>query len=151
MSASNVVTDSRIGAWYRKPPITPLDSTSKNGLDTILGAWLVMFIIDMGGLLLYGMLCSVMAAILFQFQICVNFSHVSIFGTSSTQNEQTPCSLFPTYAYHDIRLTLYSGMHGYLDRKSTAHRMIRSDQSRTRHFPSNSAQRRQRRGDDHQT
>jgi hypothetical protein len=66
-----------------------------------------------------------------------------------TQNEQTPCSLFPTYAYHDIRLTLYSGMHGYLDRKSTAHRMIRSDQSRTWYFPWNSAQRHQRRGDDH--
>ena len=53
------------------------------------------------------------------------------------------------YAYHASRLTLYSGMHGYLDRKSTAHRMLRSDQSRTWYFPWNSAQRHQRRGDDH--
>ena len=42
-----------------------------------------------------------------------------------------------------------SDMHGYLHRKSTAQRMMRSDQSRTRYFPWKSAQRRQRRGDDH--
>lgn len=82
-----------------------------------------------------------------------NFSktrHHARTTTPITQNEQTPCcSLFPTCAYHASRLTLYSGMHGYLDRKSTAHRMIRSDQSRTWYFPWNSAQRHQRRGDDH--
>ena len=53
------------------------------------------------------------------------------------------------YAYHASRHVLYSDMHGYLHRKSTAQRMMRSDQSRTRYFPWKSAQRRQRRGDDH--
>ena len=52
MSASYVVADYRIGARYRKPPITPLDSASKKGLRTVLGAWLVMLSMIWGVLLL---------------------------------------------------------------------------------------------------
>lgn len=59
MSASYVVAATGNDDGYRKPPVAPLNSTSKTGLDTILGAWLVMVINCNGWLLRDAMLCSV--------------------------------------------------------------------------------------------
>ena len=82
MSLPYVVTVTAIEEGYRKPPLAPLNSALKTGLEAMLGASLVAFINSMR--CCFATVCCVRSVevIIFISVFCLSFWHISVFGAT---------------------------------------------------------------------